>query len=475
MHKNEIYFFYLLNYHNTFCVCIWSVLWTFPCQYRNPRNNKYEESMSIHQVELGKACKVLSTGEEGTLKKIYHYPTRLEIETSDGKVNFYSTHEVEFSGVSRAVPNYKTSDFPSPEANFSTASYSPFMAECHIQRFISTTPELLWKTITSLQLLNVWMPRVQRALPIVDTDRYVLQYSFDRSKFESGLLFKVRPFSLSKYFKCEVQSAEKDKELVLEMKLNPLYKETITISLEPHEKGVFVQYKKSSRGLFSFLSVFRFYDREAHTLALLDSIVPKIDFNQSEEGDGMTSTEAQWGGFASKQDYIDYAIHMGIQGKMDFINGISEKPIRGMAKAGVVKAKRTGVTPPLPEKPAGGSDQSTTPTAELSPEDMIAIAVNKALDGDKEFINSIENKATRGKAKALLVKINRGKADRPAMPHIPDTPSTEPDSPQESEEDLIVRLIADGVSGNMDEINALEDRVLRGKIKSGIVKAKRAK
>ena len=46
---------------------------------------------------------------------------------------------------------------------------------------------------------------------------------------------------------------------------------------------------------------------------------------------------------------------------------------------------------------------------------------------------------------------------------------------EESDDDLIARLVADGVNGNMDEINSLENRVLRGKIKAAIVKAKRSK
>ena len=37
---------------------------------------------------------------------------------------------------------------------------------------------------------------------------------------------------------------------------------------------------------------------------------------------------------------------------MDVINAIPDKPTRGLAKAGLVRAKRTGETPPMPEKPA---------------------------------------------------------------------------------------------------------------------------
>ena len=46
---------------------------------------------------------------------------------------------------------------------------------------------------------------------------------------------------------------------------------------------------------------------------------------------------------------------------------------------------------------------------------------------------------------------------------------------QENEEQLIARLVVAGVGGNMDEINALDNKVLRGKIKSAIVKEKRGK
>jgi hypothetical protein len=62
------------------------------------------------------------------------------------------------------------------------------------------------------------------------------------------------------------------------------------------------------------------------------------------------------------------------------------------------------------------------------------------------------------------------------MPEIPDTaPESNESSESESEAQLIERLIATGLSGDMEEINALENKVIRGKIKSAIVKAKRQK
>jgi hypothetical protein len=79
----------------------------------------------------------------------------------------------------------------------------------------------------------------------------------------------------------------------------------------------------------------------------------------------------------------------------------------------------------------------------------------------------------------MLVKIKRGSVERPAMPMLSSTPpaseSAQPSLGGESDEDLISRLVGAGLGGNMDEINALDNRVLRGKIKAEIVRAKRAK
>ena len=91
-----------------------------------------------------------------------------------------------------------------------------------------------------------------------------------------------------------------------------------------------------------------------------------------------------------------------------------------------------------------------------------------------------------------MVKIKRGAIERPAMPELSETPSSsaqnketrQPETTTEAEEtsedksepesELIERLVTAGINGNMDEINALENKVLRGKIKAAIVKAKRA-
>lgn len=44
----------------------------------------------------------------------------------------------------------------------------------------------------------------------------------------------------------------------------------------------------------------------------------------------------------------------------------------------------------------------------------------------------------------------------------------------EDQEKLIAELVAKGLAGDMESINAVDDRILRGKVKSALVKAKRA-
>ena len=75
------------------------------------------------------------------------------------------------------------------------------------------------------------------------------------------------------------------------------------------------------------------------------------------------------------------------------------------------------------------------------------------------------------------MKVKKGTVERPAMPNIKSDAQENKnnDIHEETNDQKIDRLIAKGVQGEMDEINALTDKVLRGKIKAGIIKAKRAK
>ena len=54
---------------------------------------------------------------------------------------------------------------------------------------------------------------------------------------------------------------------------------------------------------------------------------------------------------------------------------------------------------------------------------LIAELVNKGLDGDMDAVNACEDKMVRAKAKAMILKVNKGAAERPPMPEVVSQPS----------------------------------------------------
>ncbi len=365
----------------------------------------------------------------------------------------------------------------------------PFAAETIVKHNYGAKPDLVWGALTKLSDYNFWFPGVLRILPVVQTDRYVHRYSFDQFNFSPGAAIRMRPFSLSPSFKGQITSVEEQKQFALEMRFNPLHKETVIFDLNPTPEGTEVTCRRTSRGLFSWMTLWGFTTNKSKILDNLGYFIPE---EAIEDDQGQTADQAS-GPQYSREAIIARAVQAGLDGNMDLVNAIPDKPTRGMAKAMLVQSKRKGNVMPdhlvkaLSEEPTEGSAPSAPATessgglpAFSNPEDLIAFVVNKALDGDDEPINAITDKPTRGKAKAMLVKIKRGSVDRPAMPEgsaATATPPVDsaPSTGGESEEDMVARLVDAGVDGNMDEINALDNKVLRGKIKAAIVKAKRAK
>ena len=376
----------------------------------------------------------------------------------------------------------------------------PFAAETIVKHRYNARPDLIWNALTELAHYNFWFPGVLRILPVVETDRYVHRYSFDKFNFSPGAVIRLRPFSLSPPFKGKIISVQENKQLALEMRFNPVHKETVVFSLEPSPEGTTVTCRRTSRGVFSWITLWGFSNNKSKILDNLGYFIPE-DIIEETDGDGEVK---EAGPQYSREAIIARAVQAGLDGNMDLVNEIPDKPTRGMAKAMLVQSKRKGNIMPehlvkaLSEEPSTTAP-STAPEgvkkvessdsglpAFVNTEDLISYVVNKALDGDDESINAIKDKATRGKAKAMVVKIKRGSIDRPEVPEVPTSGSAsavdaEPGVPDpvssevESEENLISRLVTAGLDGNMDEINALESRVLRGKIKAAIVKEKRVR
>ena len=383
---------------------------------------------------------------------------------------------------------------------------NPFSAETIVKHSYSSKPEMVWAEITNLADYNFWFPGILRILPVVNTDRYVHKYSFDKFQLAPGALLRLRPNTLSPMFQGRITSVEPNKKLSIEMRFNPVHKETVVFDLEPIPEGTSVTCRRTSKGLFSWMSIWGFSNNKSKILDNLGYLIPEDEQDSSDQTDSAADAGPQY----SREATIARAVQAGLDGNMDLVNSIPDKPTRGMAKAMLVQSKRKGNVMPdhlvkaLSEEPsanidkpkADGKKKKDEPTPDGLPsfsnqDDLISFVVNKALDGDDEPINAINDKPTRGKAKALLVKIKRGAIERPAMPELSETPSSaqNKETPQpeatteaegtsedksEPESKLIERLVTAGINGNMDEINTLENKVLRGKIKAAIVKAKRA-
>ena len=431
-------------------------------------------SKALNQIELGTSCVVKETGQPGTLQRIFYYPTKYLIKSENGEFNYYTTHEISFEGYDRSNTTLNIPEVPHNGVGERLASFVPFEAISLTEHHFLSSKEILWEMLTSLETYNLWFTGIQRAIADVKSKRYVHKFSFDQLPLKPGSYFKIRPATLAPWFRCRIITVEKEKEFGFDFRMSPLFSEYISFTIEESKTGVFVTCTRTSKGLFSFLSLYNWNKNKSKILEKLAAITPVIstDIN-TEEVISSDSTGSTQSNQLSREDTIALVVNKALDGDKDSLNALSDKITRGKAKALIIRINRgTAERPPMPD--ASASSSATPANTELSREDTIALVVNKALDGDKDSLNALSDKITRGKAKALIIRINRGTAERPPIPNKPSAASKEiPETKNKNDDELMERLIASGLKGDMEEINALDNKVLRGKIKAAIVKAKR--
>ena len=435
--------------------------------------------MILNRLEPGTQCKVLSTGEKGILKQIYFYPTKFELEFPDGRISHYTTKQLEIDGISQVEATFKSPSIPKDGKGESWSDWFPFQHESVVEHHFDTNIDIMWRMLTSLEMYNIWFFGIQRTLPVNEVNRYVHKYSFEHFDLAPGKYFKTRPKSLAPYFKSRIMTIEKKKEFGFSFSTNPFVEEYVHFSLRESENGVWVKCSRNSEGIFSLLSHFN-WEQKSKIFLNLDSIIPKVkqitEDNVDHTEDSKQSNE---GGFEalSQDEQVAYLVNKGLDGDMDSVNSHQSKVIRGKVKAMIVKINRGSIErPPMPEiNSSGNTPPSSGGFESLSEEEQIAYLVNKGLDGDMDSVNSHQSKVIRGKVKAMIVKINRGSIERPPMPEINSAKASNENvsTSGESDEELMERLIAKGLQGDMEEINALDNKVIRGKIKAAIVKEKR--
>ena len=81
-------------------------------------------------------------------------------------------------------------------------------------------------------------------------------------------------------------------------------------------------------------------------------------------------------------------VNKGLDGDMESVNACEDRIIRGKAKAMIAKVKKGTVErPPLPPAELETNPESKTFDS-LSKDDMIAVLVNKGLDGDMDSVKA---------------------------------------------------------------------------------------
>jgi len=512
--------------------------------------------MSLHQVKIGTQVTVRATGDIGSIKEVYNYPTTYKVELFNGSEKKYKTHDLDIEGTTTTEPGIIGEKISKRLNSGKDYNVGLLHVKTVVWQEIKAGISDVWIRIISLKDYHLWYPGIQRILPLNDMGRYVHHYSFDQFYLKSGSHVMTRTRALSPFLNGKIKSLKKEKLFTLSLRINPLLKELVQFELEEKDGKVLVTCTRTYNGLFSLIGYIGFHRFKSFLLKDFQQIffpevangkkkkeeknddtdsVPVMDrattiayaVNKGMDGDmdfinsildkptrglakaalvrakrtgivppmpDMPSEKALFGTeklkltsdgipvFEATLDTIHYAVNLALDGNMDVINKISDKPTRGKAKALMVKCKRTGERPPMPDVPVEtelsvSADEDNSSPQFKSSEDLIHYAVNKALDGDMEFINSIEEKLIRGKAKAMMVKSKRT-GDRPPMPQLQNSGEKSEQGKTktvETEEELMKRLIAAGKNGDMEETNALDNRVLRGKIKAAIVREKRNK
>ena len=311
--------------------------------------------MALNRIKIGTKCIVRSTGETGTIKQIYFYPTKYELELSNGRIEHIGSKDLEINGVTQDNVSLKTKQIPKKGVGILWSTWIPFKGESLIKHHFNTSKEIMWEMLTSINMYNAWFYGIQRTLPIINKKRYVHRYSFDQNKLKPGSYFKSRSNTLAPYFKCKIMTYEKEKEFGFYFRSSPFLNEYVSFFIEESDYGVWVTCKRISSGPFSILSQFN-WQKKSKIFQVLDSIIPKIEINDSISNEGI------------------------------------ETDATSSATSGGIDA--------------------------LSKEDLVAYLVNKGLDGDMDTVNACTNKVARAKAKAMMVKIKRGTIEKPVMPKI---------------------------------------------------------
>ena len=277
-------------------------------------------------------------------------------------------------------------------------------------------PDIVWKALTDMSNYRLWLPWIHRVrVTNHEVDRWVHKHSLLKYNIEVGNRFEIQPFFGAPYTSCRFITIDPEKTLAMEMRFFPFNREVVTFTLTPFKNCVEVTYISTNSTLLNFITASMFSWQGKDVLKNLIEALPEVELEEDTSEAAAAAPQ-----FVVDENFINALVAKAYAEGADILNGISEKVTRGKAKSGLVKAKRAGSPP------------ETTPDA--------VTAVNQFLSG----------------------------GSAPATEATPTAPAV--DVPEEIR---VSQYVLKGLDGDMDLINAIDDRVFRAKVKSALTKAKR--
>ena len=201
--------------------------------------------MSLHQVQIGTQVTVKSTGDVGSVKDVFYFPTVYKVELSDGSVEKFTTHDVYITGQEKSKPGIFKEKLLNKLDSGIDFEISLFQVKTTVWQELIADISQVWTRLISLKDYHLWYPGIQRVLPLNDMGRYVHQYSFDQFELKPGSHIRTRSNGLFPYLNGRILSMEKEKKFTLSLKLNPILTEIAQFELEQKNDRVLISCTRS--------------------------------------------------------------------------------------------------------------------------------------------------------------------------------------------------------------------------------------
>jgi hypothetical protein len=136
--------------------------------------------MSLHQVKIGTQVTVRATGDIGSIKEVYNYPTTYKVELFNGSEKKYKTHDLDIEGTTTTEPGIIGEKISKRLNSGKDYNVGLLHVKTVVWQEIKAGISDVWIRIISLKDYHLWYPGIQRILPLNDMGRYVHHYSFDQ-------------------------------------------------------------------------------------------------------------------------------------------------------------------------------------------------------------------------------------------------------------------------------------------------------